>query len=720
MNTSGAKTHYRSCNICEAMCGIEITVRENQILSIRGDKSNVFSRGSICPKALSLKDLHEDPDRLQHPVRRTKSGWERIGWEEAFDEVARNIKSIQEKYGKDAVAVYHGNPIMHYHSSSLFLLPFFESINTKNRYAAASTDELPMKLALYLMFGHQGFFPIPDIDRTDFFLVIGANPVVSGGSFVSGPRVAERIKKIRKRGGKVVVVDPMRTKTAAIADQHYFIRPGSDVLLLLALIHTVFDENLANPGRLKIFTDGIETLQSAVKEFSPEKIASATGIDATEIRRLARDFARAESAVCYGRLGSCSQQFGSMTSWLIIAFNILTGNLDRPGGSMFTRPAADMADILARTGEAGQFGNWFSRVRNHPEFAKELPISVLAEEILTEGEGQVKALLTLAGNPVLSAPNGRLMEEGLKKLDFMACMDWYINETTRYANIILPPTGPFDQSHYDVIIHMVTLRNTAKYSFPVFKPEKDTKHNWEILLNLACRLEKNILKRQVLKLLTPDRLLALMIRFGPYGKKLNPFSDGLTFGKLKKAPHGIDLGPMQPCLPERLFNALKRIQLAPEKLVGALSRVKETFLIGADLKDDGYDMMLIGRRHILSNNSWLHNSRRLLKGKNRCTALLHPEDAKKRNINPGDMIEVQSKVGSIILPSELTEDIMPGIVSIPHGWGHDRPGVQLKTAREFAGVSVNDITDNRVTEELTGSSVFFGVPVRIENRTAGG
>ncbi len=714
MKTAGLETHYRSCNICEAMCGIEITVRENQILSIQGDKSNVFSRGGICPKALSLKDLHEDPDRLRHPVRRVKNGWKRIGWEEAFDEVARNIKKIQRRHGKDSVAVYHGNPIMHYHSASLFLMPLFESIHTRNRYAAASTDELPMKLALYLMFGHQGFFPIPDIDRTAFFLIIGANPVVSGGSFVSGPRVTERIKKIRKRGGKVVVIDPMRTKTAAIADQHYFIRPGTDVLLLLALIHTVFDEDLARPGRLKAFTDGIETLQSAVKVFTPEKIAPATGIDATDIRRLAREFSNAESAVCYGRLGSCSQKFGSLTSWLIIAFNIITGNLDRPGGSMFTKPAADMADILSRTGEAGQFGNWFSRVRNHPEFAKELPISVLAEEILTEGEGQVKALVTLAGNPVLSAPNGRLMEEGLKKLDFMVCMDWYINETTRHANIILPPTGPFDQSHYDIIIHMVTLRNTAHYSFPVFEPETDTKHNWEILLELACRLEKNFLKRQVLKLLTPDRLLALMIRFGPYGKKLNPFSDGLTLKKLRKAPHGIDLGPMQPCLPERLFNPSKRIQLAPEKMVKTLSRVKEAFLSAADLKEDGYDMMLIGRRHILSNNSWLHNSRRLLKGKNRCTALMHPSDAEKHNIHPGEMIEVQSRVGSITLPSELTEDIMPGIVSIPHGWGHDRPGVQLKTAKEFAGVSVNDITDNSVTEELTGSSVFFGVPVCVK------
>jgi len=720
MKTAGLETHYRSCNICEAMCGIEITVRENQIFSIRGDKNNVFSGGSICPKALSMKDLHEDQDRLRYPVRRTKTGWERIGWEDAFDEVARSIKKIQSSHGKDAVAIYHGNPIMHSHSSSLFLMPLFESLNTKNRYAAASTDELPLKLALYLMFGHQGFFPIPDIDRTDFFLIIGANPVVSGGSFVSGPRVAERIRKIRKRGGKVVVVDPMRTKTTAIADQHFFIRPGLDVLLLLALIHTVFDENLANLGRLKNFTDGIETLQSAVEEFTPEKIAPAAGIDAAEIRRLAREFARAESAVCYGRLGSCSQKFGSVTSWLIIALNIITGNLDRSGGSMFTKPAADMADILSRTGEAGQYGNWYSRVGNHPEFAKELPISVLAEEILTEGEGQVKALVTLAGNPALSAPNGRLMEEGLKKLDFMVCMDWYINETTRYANIILPPTGPFDQSHYDIIIHMVTLRNTAHYSFPVFEPEKDMKHNWEILLGLACRLEKNILKRQVLKFLTPDRLLVLMIRFGPYGKKLNPLSDGLTLGKLKKAPHGIDLGPMEPCLPERLFNSSKRIKLAPEELVGTLSRVKETLLIGSDLKEDGYDMMLIGRRHILSNNSWLHNSRRLLKGKNRCTALIHPSDAKKRNINPGDTIEVQSRVGSITIQSEMTEDIMPGIVSIPHGWGHDRPGVLLKIAREFAGVSVNDITDNRVTEELTGSSVLFGVPVRIENRSADG
>ena len=719
MKTSDVETHYRSCNICEAMCGIEIRVQGKQILSIRGDKNNVFSQGSICPKAAALQDLHEDPDRLRHPVQRTESGWERIGWEEAFDKVAQNIKKIQKKYGNDSVAVYHGNPIMHSHSSVLFLLSFFESLNTKNRYAAASTDELPMKLALYLMFGHQGLFPIPDIDRTDFFLIIGANPAVSGGSMMSGPGMAKRVTRIRERGGKVVVVDPVRTNTAAMANQHYFIRPGSDVLLMLALIHTVFEENLARSGRLANFTDGIETLQSVVADFTPEKIEYMTGIGAGDIRSLAREFSTAKSAVCYGRIGSCAQKFGSVTSWLIVAFNIITGNLDRPGGGMFTKPAVDMATILAKTGDAGQYGTWFSRVRGYPEFAKELPVSTLAEEILTQGEGQIKALVTLAGNPVLSAPNGRLMERGLKKLDFMACMDWYINETTRYANIILPPTGPLEQSHYDIIIHMVTVRNTAHYSFPVFEPENDAKHNWEILLGLTTRLEKNILKRLALRLLTPDRLLGLLIRFGPYGKKLNPFSKGMTLGKLKQAIHGIDLGPMEQCLPKRLFVSPKRIQLAPEKMIRSLARIKEVFFEGTGLREDGYNMLLIGRRHILSNNSWMHNSLRLVKGKNRCTALLHPSDAARHNIDSGDTIEVISKVGSIKIQSELTEDIMPGIISIPHGWGHDRPGVQLETGRKYAGVSVNDITDNSVTEELTASSVFFGVPVRIENRKVG-
>ncbi len=707
------ETHYRTCNICEAMCGLEIQVKQNQVISIQGDKENVFSRGRICPKALALKDIHEDPDRLRHPVRRTMNGWEPIGWNDAFDEVTRNIKKIQKQFGNDAVALYHGNPMMHSHSSVLFLLPLFQSLNTRNRYAAASSDELPMKLALYLMFGHQGLFPVPDINRTDFFLIIGANPVVSGGSFVSGTRIAQRIQDIRKRGGKVVVIDPIKTRTAAMADQHHFICPGSDVLLMLALIHTVFEENPDSPGRLNRFMDGFETLRSVTADFPPEKVASAIGIGADDVRGLAREFSRAESAVCYGRLGTCTQKFGSVTSWLIVAFNIITGNLDRRGGSMFTKPAVDLQDLLYRTKDAGQYGTWSSRVQNYPEFANELPIASLAEDILAEGEGQIKALVTLAGNPVLSAPNGRLMEKGFSKLSFMACMDWYINETTRFADIILPPTGPFDQSHYNLAINMVTVRNTAHYSSPVFQPERGARHNWEIMLGLTTRLEKNVFKQRMLKLLTPDRLLGLLIRFGPYGKKLNPLGKGLTLEKLKQTPHGIDLGPLEPCFPDRLFNIQKRIQLAPAEMVDALVRVKDHFFNGAGIGEGGYNMLLIGRRHILSNNSWMHNSLRLVKGKNRCTALIHPSDAAKHHINSGDTIEVKSRVGSILIEAEITQDIMPGVISIPHGWGHDRPGVRLKTAKEYAGVSVNDITDHGVTEELTGASVFCGVPVSI-------
>lgn len=709
----GIETHYRSCNICEAMCGLEIRVQNNQILSIRGDNNNIFSKGSICPKALANKDLHEDPDRLRHPVRRTKNGWEKIGWDDALDEVAGNIKRIQKNHGQDAVAVYHGNPIMHSHTAVLFLLPFFEALNTKNRYAAASSDELPLKLALFNMFGHQGLFPIPDVDRTDFFLAIGANPVVSGGSFISGPRVAERIRNIRKRGGTVIVIDPIRTRTAELADRHYFIRPGSDVLLLAALIHTVFEEGLARPGKVEEFTDGIETLESAVSDFSPEHVAKITGISSDDIRKLARQFTAAESAVCYGRLGSCAQEFGSLTSWLIIAFNTITGNLDRPGGSMFTRPAVDLQALLALSKDTGQYGQWTSRVRGLPEFAKELPVATLAEDILTEGDGRIKAVVTLAGNPVISAPNGRSMETALQDLDFMVSMDWYINETTRFANIILPPVSTLEQSHYDIAIHMVTVRNTAHYSFPVFQPHSFAKRNWEILLGLALRLENNAFKKPFLKLLTPDRLLRLLIRFGPYGKKLNPFGSGLTLKKLKRARHGIDMGPLEPCLPKRLFHRPKRIQLAPEIMVTALDCVKKVFFPETTIQNNGYDMLLINRRHIRSNNSWMHNSLRLVKGKNRCTALLHPTDAASRGITSGDEINISSVVGEIAIEAEITEDIMPGVVSVPHGWGHDRPGVELSIAKAHAGVSVNDIVDNGVTEALTGSSVFCGVPVRV-------
>ena len=719
MSTSAAAiTHHRTCNLCEAMCGITIEASAGKVTSIRGDKSDPFSRGYICPKAAALADLHEDPDRLRYPVRRTATGFTRIGWDEAFDEVATRLKAVQAAHGRNAVGLYFGNPTVHNYGSMMYGLPFSQALGTRNRFSATSVDQLPQQLASLYLFGHQLLLPIPDLDRTDYFLIIGGNPVVSNGSLMTAPGAGKRIQAIRARGGKVVVIDPRHTETAEIADRHHFIRPGTDVYLLLGVLHTLFAEKLTRPGRLGPMTDGLDVIEREVAKFPPERVAAITGIDAAAIRQLAREFAAAKSAVAYGRLGACTQEFGAVTTWLVTVLNVVTGNLDRVGGAMFTRPAVDVVALTAKLGQKGHFDKGRSRVRDLPEFAGEYPSAVMAEEMLTEGKGQIKAMVTVAGNPVLSTPNGKQLDRALAGLDFMVSIDFYVNETTRHANIILPPTGSLEHENYDLVFHVLAVRNTAKFSPALFEPAPDARHDWEIFLELASRLGKPgpaapvvaRAKRAVLRRLTPERLLDVALRTGPYGVRRG----GLSLKKLKEEVHGIDLGALEPCLPERLYTTEKRITLAPPLFVGDLDRVSKKLDETSGLAAEGFDLQLIGRRQLRSNNSWMHNSYRLVKGRNRCTALMHPDDAAARKLTAQQRVRVSSRIGSVDIELEISAEIMPGVISIPHGWGHDRPGVELATAQKNPGASVNDLTDDRAIDALSGNAALSGVPVRVE------
>lgn len=710
--------HYRSCNLCEAICGIEITVEGRQRLNIRGDKDDPFSRGYICPKAVALQDFHFDQDRLRHPVRRTLTGWKRIGWDEAFDEVAKNLKSIYSKYGRNSTATYLGNPNVHNYGALLFAPGFLRSLHTRNKFSATSVDQLAHHVAAYLMFGHQLLLPIPDLDRTRLFLMLGANPAVSNGSMMTAPGFSSRLQALRQRGGKVILIDPRRNETARLADSHLFIRPGTDVFLLLALLHVVVEERLTRMNGLASFTDGLETVARIVKEFPPERVATHTGIEAGEISRLAREFAAADSAVCYGRIGVSTQEFGGVCHWLINVLNIVTGNFDREGGAMFPLPAFDPVSAPESLAPRGSYGRWHSRVRKLPEFAGELPVVALAEEILTPGQGQVKALVTLAGNPVLSTPNGRELDRALENLEFMVSIDPYINETTRHAHIILPPTSPLERGHYDIAFHLLAVRNTAKFSPPLFDRAADALHDWEILAELQTRMEhqrpRAHLKRRLMRrFFGPERILDLGLRFGPYGARFNPFSKGLTLKKVKAAVHGIDLGPMKSSLPERLRTNSKRINLAPELFVKDIDRVRSRLTTATY---DG-ELLLIGRRQLRSNNSWMHNSQRLVKGnpaKPQCTVIMHPDDAAARSLRQGGEARVKSRVGSIILPVELSDEIMRGVVSIPHGWGHDREGNRLTVAQEHAGASINDLTDESNIDAICGTAAFNGTFVTVE------
>jgi anaerobic selenocysteine-containing dehydrogenase len=712
-----ASIHYRNCSICEAICGIEITERVDGGLDIRGDEQDPFSRGYICPKAVALNDIHFDKDRLKHPVRRTSKGWEPIGWDEAFDLVAENLKRIQNLHGRNAVATYLGNPTVHSYGAMLFAPGFIRSLHTRNRFSATSVDQLAHHLAAYFMFGHQLLLPIPDVDRTKYLLILGANPAVSNGSMMTAPGLPQRLKDIRARGGKVVLVDPRRNETAALADQHLFIRPGADALLLLSLLHVIFAENLVRLASLESITDGVAMIRDIVAGFAPEDASSSTGVDVDQIRQLAREFAASESAVCYGRVGVSMQEFGGLCQWLINVLNLVTGNFDKMGGAMFTLPAFDPVSAPEAIAPRGSFARWHSRVRHLPEFAGELPVAALAEEILTAGDGQIKALVTHGGNPVLSTPNGRELDRALASLEFMAAIDIYINETTRHAHIILPPTGPLERGHYDLAFHLLGVRNVAKFSPPLFEMNGETRHEWEILLALQTRMESGgrlgRVKHQAIKRwLGPERMLDLGLRFGPYGDKLNPFSRGLNLKKLKAAVHGIDFGAMNTCLIGRLRTADKRIHLAPEIFVKDVDRLKQRMSVASSAKSNGH-LLLVGRRQLRSNNSWLHNSARMVSGKARCTMLMHPADAAQRELRSGQKVQVQSRAGSIEIDLEVSDEMMPGTVSIPHGWGHGRPGVQLAIATQHAGQSINDLSDHLAIDALCGTAAFSATPVSV-------
>ena len=701
------------------MCGLRIDTRGGVIESIRGDEEDAFSRGHICPKATALKDLYEDPDRLRGPVRRVDGRWEKISWDAAFAEAAERIHAVQSRYGRDSVGLYFGNPNAHNFGTMVYGPALFRTIGTKNRFSASSCDQWPLMLASYFMYGHQLLFPVPDIDRTDYMMLIGANPVASNGSIMAAPGVKKRLQAVSARGGKVVVVDPRRTETAQVADEHVFIRPGTDALFLLSLLHQTCKEGV-HLGHLSASTRNVDRVLTAVESFPPEQVAEITGVPSDTVRRIAAEFQNAPTAVAYGRVGACTQEFGGLCMWLINVLNAVTGNLDTPGGWMFAQPAIDTLVKVAGLGVGrGSYGRWRSRVRGLPEFGGELPSSVMAEEILTEGEGRIRSMITLAGNPVLSTPNGSRLDKAFSELEFVLSIDFFVNETTRHAHLILPPVSPVQRSHYDLALYLVAVRNVANYSEPILAESEAGLDDWEILSELTCRLaerrhgklSKQYLMARAMQKTGPERVLDLGLRLGPYGKGLNPLQGGLSLAELKKHPHGIDLGPLRSTLPGRLPEEHKYIDLAPDLFVDDLDRLRRRFLSEEALQNG--NLLLIGRRHLRSNNSWMHNAERLMRGRPRCTLMIHPSDAERLGVTSGSAVTIRSRVGEVTAPAEVTEDMMEGVVSLPHGFGHDKDGVQLSVATNHAGVSVNDLTDEQEVDVISGNAVFCGVPVTV-------
>ncbi|WP_456461085.1 molybdopterin-dependent oxidoreductase [Reichenbachiella sp.] len=699
-----SQTHFRTCNLCEAMCGLAIEHDGKEVISIKGDVDDEFSQGHICPKALALKDIYEDPNRLKKPVKKTEDGWVEISWKEALEEVAQALANTRKKHGSDAVGVYSGNPNVHNSGAILSAPEFIKELRTKNRFSATSVDQLPHQYMAYLMYGHQLQIPIPDIDRTDFLIILGANPIISNGSLLSAPNIKKRLKNIQDRGGKIVNIDPRFTETSAKSDQHLFIRPGSDVFMLLSMLHILFEEKLVNLGRFKHHLNGFEDLHQLVKDYSPENTDEITGIESDVLTDLTRQFANTEKAVLYGRMGVCTQEFGGMCMWLVNVLNILTGHFDEPGGYMFTSPAIDLKPQISK----GHIGKWKSRVRGLPEVGGELPSSVMAEEILTPGDGQIKAMVISSGNPVLSTPNGAQLEKAFESLDFMVSIDIYINETSKLADIILPTATGLETDLYDIIFHTLAVRNTSKYSPALFGKAEGAKYDWEVFRALKMTYLKSMNKMSLSKrlkigiahLFSPEKMLNILLRRGPYD---------LSIKKLKQQPHGIDLGALKSQMPDSLYHKDKdkKINLLPNEIKEDLKRVKQKL---DTFKPD--DFLLIGRRQLRTCNSWLHNSQRLLKN-NSCQLFLHPKDAEKLGLQEKNSIKVSSRVGQVVVPFETTEEIMQGVVSLPHGWGH-KGKIKLDVASTSPGTNINELTDENFVDLLTGNAAVNGVAVKLE------
>ncbi|WP_435611964.1 molybdopterin oxidoreductase family protein [Streptomyces sp. bgisy159] len=738
-----SRTALRICPLCEATCGLTLTIEGTTVTGARGDREDVFSKGFICPKGASFAAVDGDPDRLRAPLLRVDGELREVSWQEAFDAVAARIRPVVERHGPHSVGIVLGNPNVHTMAGALYPPVLIAGLGTRSLFTASTVDQMPKHVSSGLLYGDANAIPVPDLDRTDHLLLIGANPLESNGSLCTAPDFPGRLKALRARGGTLTVVDPRRTRTAALADRHLAIRPGTDALLLAAMAHALFEEDLADPGELAPHLHGLDELRHALRDFTPEAVAVACDVEAPLIRILARELAAAPTAAVYGRIGSCTVAHGTLASWLVDVLNILTGNLDRPGGALFPQAATDRTPRPAGPGRGFRLGRWHSRVGRHPEAKGELPLSALAEEIDTateEGE-PIRALVVVAANPVLSAPDGDRLDKALDSLDFMVSVDPYLNETSRHADVVLPPPPPAQSPHHDFAFNTLAIRNQVRYTRPAVPLEPGRMAETEILARLtlaatgmhgadptavdALVVEQTLgkavrdehspvhgrapedLAAQLTGDTGPERRLDMMLRLGPYGDGFGARPDGLSLERLLAHPHGIDLGPLRPRLPQPLKTPSGRVELLPAPIADDLPRLRRA------LDAPPAELLLVGRRHLRSNNSWLHNIPALTGGSNRCTLHIHPADAERLGVRDGAPVRVRGAGGEVTAPAEVTDTVRPGVVSLPHGWGHDRPGTRLRHAATEPGVNVNQLLDGRALDPLSGNAVLNGVPVEL-------
>jgi len=725
------------CPLCEASCGLDIHLVNGEVSLIRGDRDDVFSHGFLCPKGTALKALQQDPDRLRKPLIKRNGEFIEVDFDEAFAEVQRLLMPVIESHGPGSCGMVIGNPTVHRTGLVLYALDLAAALGSPNVFSAASLDQMPKHLSVGRMFGDFYSIPVPDIERTDLLVIIGGNPMVSNGSMWSVPDFRGKAKALRARGGQIITIDPRFTETSKVADRHHHIRPGTDAMLLAAIVRILFDEDLVTLGKAGSHVDGVETVRDAVQAFDAELVALACGIAAEDIRRLACQIANAPTAAVYGRLGTCLQRHGTATSWLIDVVNTLTGNLDQPGGAMFAKPAAFAANTAGETGTGSgvSTGAYHSRVSGAPEVMNQFPIACLAEEIDTPGPGQIRGLIMIASNAALSCPDGPRVERALDQLEALICLDPYLNETTRHAHVIIPGPSALEESHYDVFFANFAHRNVARYSPPAIQPPEAVLDDWETMVKLigivsgqgsevdVSELDETLTQgliesdapgesEDIMAALAPrvgaDRRIDLGLRTGPYGDFFGMNPKGLSLDKVAAAPSGIDLGVLEPRLPEVLRTPSGKVQLAPADFVEALA------VAAAELGDEPADCVLIGRRHLRSNNSWMHNLDTLAKGKDRCTLLVNPHDAKRWDLVDGEPARVAASSGaSIEATVETDEAMMPGVVSLPHGWGHDGNRTRTGLASQRPGVNINTLTDPDRRDQLSGNAALNGIAVSV-------
>lgn len=734
------RTALRICTLCEATCGLELEIEGERVVRVRGDQQDVLSGGYLCPKGTAIGDLHHDPDRLRKPLVKRNGVHEEVEWDEAFRVVEEGLGAVHEAGGRDAVAVYLGNPNVHNLSGGLYIRPLLRALGTKNQFSASTVDQMPRHVASGLMFGSPTAFAVPDLDRTDYLLMLGANPLESNGSLLTAPDMPGRLRDLRKRGGRLVVVDPRRTRTAERADEHLAILPGTDAHFLLAIARVLYEEELVDVGRLAEHCAELDAIRGVLEPFTLDAVSARCGVPAETITRIARELAAAPRAAVYGRIGTNTVSFGTLNAWAVDLLNLLTGNLDRVGGAMFPLPPhSGPRPEQAKPGRGFQLGRWKSRVSGHPEALSEFPVAALAEEIETEGEGQVRALVTVAGNPVLSTPDSERLDRALGTLDFMVSVDLYLNETTRHADVILPTPSPLERPYYSLAFSGAMVRNSARYSPAVF--ETDMPREGEILARLALiaggqgadaspesvdALLLDGLLGGVAEATGRDldelrsavagagkrppevRLLDGLLRAGAYGDGFGERAEGLSVEALERAPHGIDFGPLEPSIPGLLRTKSGRIEVLPGPIAEDLPRLV------ADLeRSPAEGFVLVSRRDLRSNNSWMHNLPKLVSGADRCTLHVHPEDAAELGLSEGTRARVASRVGDVEVPVEITDAVRRGVVCLPHGWGHDLPGVRLGVASAHAGVNTNRLTDGAVLDPLSGNAALNGIPVEV-------